>query len=59
MLIHPNLLIQNQYYNNLLLKTATGGDRTRKPLLRCSLLLHSSLTPLPGQEIVIKVVNIP
>ena len=27
----------------------TGADRTSKPLLRCSLLLHSTLTPLPGQ----------
>ena len=36
-------------FGNLLLKTATGADRTGKPPLRCSLLLHSSLTPLPGQ----------
>ena len=28
---------------------AIGADRTDKPPLRCSLLLHSSLTPLPGQ----------
>ena len=34
---------------DLLLKTAIGADRTAKPPLRCSLLLHSSLTPLPGQ----------
>ena len=26
-----------------------GADRTGKPSLRCSLLLHSSLTLLPGQ----------
>ena len=49
MLVHPNLLKQKQYYGNLLLKMAIGADRTGKPLLRCSLLLHSSLTPLPGQ----------
>ena len=49
MLIHPNLLKQRQYYGNLLLKTAIGEDRTGKPLLRYSLLLHSSLTPLPDQ----------
>ena len=49
MLIHPNLLKQKQYYGNLLLKMAIGADRTGKPLLRCSLLLHSLLTPLPGQ----------
>ena len=29
---------------------AVGADRTGKPPLRCSLLLHSSLTPLPGQQ---------
>ena len=29
---------------------AIGADRTGKPPLRCSLLLHSSLTPLPGQR---------
>ena len=33
---------------NLLLKTAIGADRTTKPPLRCLLLLHSSLTLLPG-----------
>ena len=49
MLIHPNLLKQKQYYGNLLLKMAIGADRTGKPLLRCSLLLQSSLTPLPDQ----------
>ena len=49
MLLHPNLLKQKQYYGNLLLKTTIGADRTGKPTLRCSLLLHSSLTPLPGQ----------
>ena len=49
MLIHPNLLKQKQYYSNLCLKTAIGADRTGKPLLRCSLLLHSSLIPLPDQ----------
>ena len=36
-------------FGNLLLKTAIGADRTGKPPLRCSLFLHSSLTPLPGQ----------
>ena len=36
-------------FGNLLLKTAIGADRTGKPPLRCSVLLHSSLTPLPGQ----------
>ena len=50
MLIHPNSLKQKQYYGNLLLKMVIGVDRTGKPLLRCSLLLHSSLTPLPGQR---------
>ena len=29
---------------------AIGADRTDKPPLRCSLLLHSSLTPLSGQS---------
>ena len=28
---------------------AIGANRIGKPPLRCSLLLHSSLTPLPGQ----------
>ena len=28
---------------------AIGTDRTGKPPLRCSLLLYSSLTPLPSQ----------
>ena len=28
---------------------AIGADRTGKPPLKCSLLLHSSLTPLPDQ----------
>ena len=28
---------------------AIGADRNGKPPMRCSLLLHSSLTPLPGQ----------
>ena len=36
-------------FGNLLLKTAIGADRTGKPPLRCSLFLHSSLIPLPGQ----------
>ena len=36
-------------FSNLFLKTAIGADRTDKPPLRCSLLLHSSLTLLPGQ----------
>ena len=49
MLIHPNLLKRKQYYGTLLLNMTIGADRTGKPLLRCSLLLHSSLTPLPGQ----------
>ena len=34
---------------NLFLKTAIDADRTGKPPLRCSLLLHSSLTPRPSQ----------
>ena len=37
-------------FGNLLLKTAIGADRTGKTPWRCSLLLHSSLTPLPGQS---------
>ena len=36
-------------FANLLLKMAIGADRTGKPPLRCSLLLLSSLAPLPGQ----------
>ena len=36
-------------FGNLLLKTAIGADKTGKPPLRCSLLLHSSLTLLPRQ----------
>ena len=36
-------------FGNLLMKTAIGADRTGKPPLRCWLLLHSSMTPLPGQ----------
>ena len=36
-------------FANLLLKTAIGVNRTGKPPLRCWLLLHSSLTPVPGQ----------
>ena len=36
-------------FGNLLLKTAIGADRTGKLPLRCWLLLHSSLTLLPGQ----------
>ena len=31
------------------MKTPIGADRNGKPPLSCSLLLHSSLTPLPGQ----------
>ena len=46
-------------FGNLLLKTAIGADRTGKPPLRCSLLLHSSLTPLPGQLDRRRVVTIP
>ena len=37
-------------FGNLLLKTALGADITGKPPLRCSLLLHSSPTPLPSQS---------
>ena len=36
-------------FGNLSLKTAIGADSSGKPPLRCSLLMHSSLTPLPGQ----------
>ena len=36
-------------FANLLLKTAIGVNRTGKPPLRCWFLLHSSLTPVPGQ----------
>ena len=36
-------------FSNLLLKTVIGADRTGKLPLRCWLLLHSSVTLLPGQ----------
>ena len=36
-------------FGNLLPKTVIGADGTGKPPLRFLLLLHSSLTPLPGQ----------
>ena len=46
-------------YGNLLLKMGIGADGTGKSPLRCLLLLHSSLTLLPDQWIVVKVANIP
>ena len=43
-------MLQPSPFGNLLLKMALGTDRTGKPPLRCLLLLHSSLTLLPGQR---------
>ena len=36
-------------FGNLFLKTAIGADGTGNPPFKCLLLLHSSVTPLPGQ----------